>query len=205
MRIRPFDSQRFLVDVERGDILAESGQLLIIGRPEGLQASGYHFEDPVFWEPADFPGHRTRRIKRHLREDLPWTSIYSFPYRPKSRARLPERPSDLSAIHYFLLRNGFELFLLQALTRSKIRGDATLGLAPLSWRKPSVVAHAMVEALAGMFYCIRNKPEPRTQTVVIRSLDEPDEMLRVFDRPYFREWSRRLRKFPELWDIWSPA
>lgn len=202
MRVRPFNSERFLVDVARGDILAASGQLLVIGRPRGLQAPGYPLEGPAPWEPADIPGHPTRNIRKCLREDLTWTTLYSFPYNPKPRARLPDGPNDLSALHYYLLRNEFELFLVQTLLRSQLRGDATLGLVPLSWRKPEVVAHAMAEALAGLFYCLQGRPEPRTLTVVIRSLDEPGEMLRVFDRAYFREWRRRLGWFPEAQDVW---
>jgi hypothetical protein len=205
MLIRPFNSSRFLVDIAQGDILAESGQLLICGKPGGLRTTGHRLDDPSGWEPADFPGHQTRRIRKYRRGDLSWESVYSFPYSARSRARLPEGPSDLAALHYYLLRNEFELFLVQVLRRCRIPGDATVGLIPLSWRQPDFVAHAMVEALAGLFFCRQHATEPRTLTVVIRSLDEPVEMLRVFDRDYFRGWRRRLRWFREACDVWFPA
>ena len=205
MRVRPFDSERFLVDIDRGDILAESGQLLVIGKPKGLRATGHDFDNPVFWEPAGLSGYPNRQIQRYTRGDLSWTTLYSFPYRPRCRTRLPESPNDLAALHYTLLKLEFERFLHGTLRKCKILGDAKLGLVPLSWRKPSVVAHAMAEALAGLFGCFRHQPEPRTLTVVIRSLDEPDELLGVFDRAYFREWRSRLRYSPNNRDIWFPA
>ena len=153
MQFRPFDSDRFLVDIARGDIFAESGDLLIIGRPRGLRAPGYGLDDPASWVRDESLGHRNRRIQRCLRDNTSWNAIFSFPYNPKSRARLPDRPDDLAALHYYLLRNELELFLVQMLRRERICGNATFGLVPISWRKPHVVAHAMIEALAGLFFC----------------------------------------------------
>jgi len=205
MRIRPFNSTRFLVDIAQGDILDESGDVLLIGRSRGLRSPKYHIDEPESWKQADalrLPG---RQPLQYVRHDLPWKIAYSYPYHTRSHTHLPKGPDDLTALHYYHLRNDLGIYLLKVLLHNQFRGDVTIGLVPLSWRKPTLTAHAMVEGLAGMFSCIRHWSELRSLSVVIRSLDEPQEMLQVFEDDYFRDWRRRIGWSPNERKIWFPA
>jgi hypothetical protein len=205
MRVRPFGSERFLIDVRQGDILAESGDVLVTGRPKGLRSPAHRPVDAALWRESDLIRRGPRRPLQYSGTGLPWRSAYAFPYTPKGREHLPDGSRDLSALRYYLVRNDLELLLLGAWNRERERGELKVGLAPLSWRRPEVVAHLMAEALAGLFFCVRDDPRCKSLTVVVRSLDEPRELARVFDRDYFKAWRRRLGWPPALRDVWRPA
>ncbi len=203
MRFRPFGSERFLVDLDQGDILDESGDVLVIGRPKGLRCPEYPLADPALWRVSDLIKHPPRQPFQYTRTNLPWRDVYAFPYRPKDRERLPNGPLD-KRIRYYLVRNDLELLLASVWTRNRGRGELKIGLTPLSWRRPDVVAHIMVEAISGLFFFVRGS-ECKSLTVVIRSLDEPRELAGVFDRTYFKAWRRRMGWPAALHDIWRPA
>lgn len=205
MRIRPFNSTRFLVDIAQGDILDEAGDVLLIGRSRGLRSPEYHLDKPEFWKQADALRLRFRQPLQYMRKDLPWRTVYSYAYHPRSRTHLPKGPNDLTSLHYSHLRNEIGIFLLKVLLKDQLRGDVKIGLVPLSWRKPTLTAHAMVEALAGMFSCIRHWSELNSLSVTIRSLDEPQELLQVFEDHYFRDWRHRIGWSPNERQVWFPA
>src|SRR5690606_7318670 len=123
MRVRPFGSDRFLVDIARGDIFAESGDVLVIGRPKGLRSSTHHLDDPALWHEADLIKLPWRQPLRYSRTDLPWRDAYAFPYKPKDRVHLPDGSCDVSALHYYMVRNELEAFLFSLGIRYRGRGE----------------------------------------------------------------------------------
>jgi hypothetical protein len=106
-----------------------------------------------------------------------------------------------------MVRNDLDLLLLGTWRRVREceSGELKFGLAPLSWRRPDVVAHLMAEALAGLFFSARDYRACRSLTVVIRSLDEPRELAAAFDRDSFRAWRERMGWPRALCDVWRPA
>jgi hypothetical protein len=114
MEIRPFQSDRFALNIAQGDIFTEAGDLLFVGRPKGLvHASKYGLDKDELWEPADTLQVPFRKVFQYNGNDVPWRNVVSYPYHPRTRAHLPNRPSDMTAIHYYKLRADLELLLLE--------------------------------------------------------------------------------------------
>lgn len=105
---------------------------------------------------------------------------------------------------YFHLRLRFELFLSHLRYQPTFKGNVVLGIVPLSWRNPEIVAHATAEALAGLFFSYSAKEKRNTSlTVLIRSLDEPVHFYQVFDKKYFKNFRTKHGHWRTLRDVWS--
>jgi hypothetical protein len=204
VRVRPYNCERFEVDIGPGDISKESGQTLIVGRPRGIVIGGQALSSDAFEEftcPLIRP---QRRVLRYTRADIPWRDVFSFHYRAERRLTPPQSESD-EFIHYLRLTSDLELFLHHLYLEDRFSGDCTIGIVPFSWRAPAIVSHATAQALASLFFMLLSWPRSnRTLRVVIRSLTEPSEFYEVFSLDYYARFLQRRGFCITRRDVWYP-
>ena len=200
-RIIAFASKRFVLDIARGDIFDEVGDALVIGRVRGIRSARVDLNVPRRWEKVSYTSYFPATFRYSL-PNLPWKQVSSINWHAQSHDRLPEHGSDAGALRYYKIRNFLELHILETIRPGRCTGDIVVGLAPLSWRKPDVVAHLMIEALAGVFSCTKTRQDVTSLKVVVRSLDDPVELLRVCDRKYFKAFRERLGWGDGMCDVW---
>jgi hypothetical protein len=198
--VRPYNLSKFSLDVDQGDIFTESGDILVVGRPRGIH-SPLHDLNGEHWETISFGTHIPSlfRLKQH---DLPWKDVYSIRLHRRNNDRLPLNGNDIGALRYYWQRNYLEFLIFEAIRRTRSGGHITLGMTPLSWRSPIVVSHMMAEALAGVFYCLRNCDSYESLKVIIRSTEIPEELFAVLDRDYFKNFRHKQSWFSPMCDVW---
>ena len=118
-----------------------------------------------------------------------------MPHRPKGKVRVPRFPDDIADRGgWGFLRLWWELeFALFALwLRRRGEGgwgtdrpvnDVSLGLVPLSCRRPEAVAPATMWAVSELFWGQRDRRAwPGRLTVTVRTLGDPAPLAAAFDR-----------------------
>jgi len=204
MRVRPYNNERFEVDIGCGDIAKESGDILIIGRPRGVIIDGRPLGEESF-EKFKCPNVRPeRQILRCNHPELPWSEVYSFHYRARHRQTPPQSESDYF-FHYWHLTHDLSCLFSYLDLQQKLDGDSVIGIVPFSWRAPAIVSHAIAESLEGLFSSLhRPQRSNRRLKVIIRSLSEPVELYEVFDLDYYYRFLNKRGFSYGRWKVWYP-
>ena len=237
--IRPYGRPNFLLDVAPGDIWEASGDSLLCGRPHGLVAP-----DGSVGDAAVLPGEsRWRPASGILSAGMPaarrrgptggWHEVVACGVRPKGTVRIPDRPDD-SGRGYERL---FGAMIWPLHVAADVAADVaahvrpgvpprarTVGVIPVSCRRPDAVAWALAEAVAELFRQIRGMERAaalgpaltggdpifavRTTalTVIVRSLGDFAPLAAAFDRRAFRRYLETVRgDRGGAADPWRPA
>lgn len=172
-----FQKRRHLtLDIGVGDILAETGDVLITGRiaarsPLGSLVSGCRHEEleKLFLKPT---------LHFHC-ERGPWRHVFSIQWTARARST-PDSPSH----------HGTVLAIQQIVhylsTTGRLTGDVRVGMTPFSWRSPLLTAQLMRDCLWHLFLYVRDHPRDNTSLhVSVKSLTEFRELtdLLVSDSP----------------------
>ena len=203
MLIRPYGNRRFLLDVGPGDIFEHGGDALLVGRPEGAVGPaglGERFADRANWVPAvrgagrAVPGLRTPAL-RWPGAVGGWGEAFAVPHRPKGKVRVPRFPDDAAdrggwGFSRLWWELEFALFTLWSRHRGaggwgtdRPVNDVSLGLVPLSCRRPDAVALATMWAVSELFWGQRDRRAwPGRLTVTVRTLGDPAPLAAAFDR-----------------------
>jgi hypothetical protein len=173
MRFRFQKRKHLTLDVGTGDILAETGDILIVGRispasPLTALMSGRPYEelDKLLLKPTRY---------FHC-EGAAWPHVFSIQWTARARST-PDSPSYHAVI---LAVQQIERYLLSA---GLLKGDVRIGMLPFSWRSPMLVARIMHDCLRDLFVSVRDHPHGSSSLhVVVRSLTEFPELTALLVR-----------------------
>jgi hypothetical protein len=204
-----FRDPRYQVDIGVGNILEEDPDYLIIWNKRSFSTLGYELDVNQFW-PFLNAGSTAVRNKRSVyrlhQPHLAREAIFLINYNPRGEWHADHlepdssvhsrscRLGNISAFrreiqthfpapfqHYYNLKNIFR----EVLGGIPLHSGVRIGIIPWSWRTPRAFAVVMREALSD--YTHRRREWWRKSslmddeiTFIIRSLDEPTELHRLF-------------------------